>query len=517
MKINFQSRKIVAILSSSAGMVQQATQIVVGFVYRTIFLMVLAKEYFGINGLFTHILQMFSITELGIGVALMYSMHKYYAKQDMDMIRGLITFYKKVYRLVALAVLLLGLCFFPFINSVVDVSQVPADVNIGRVYFLFLIQSVVGYLYIYKRSILEASQKQYIDYLFNSLVLIIGYVVRTAALLIWKNFELLLLLGIASDILMEWTFYLWVGHRYRDVFNGKGSVPREEKREIYKNTAGLMCHKIGTIVVASTDSIILSKYVSLAAVGIYSNYVTLVSAVYGLTAKAFFGLQPTVTNYVVANSREDSRELYFKILYINMWLACFTTVCLYLLLNPFIGEIWLDKSFLFSREVVMLICFQHYLQMARLTTHCFISSCGLFNRDKIRPLVESIINLTISVLLVKRMGIVGVFVGTCVSGLVTYFWREPYLILHKTLGGGYGKHLLTMFFWTVLTVAMCLLGDAALRQIPDSVVGFTVKLLAAGIGSNLLILLLTFRSEGFRYVWNMLAGILRNRGIEESD
>ena len=349
------------------------------------------------------------------------------------------------------------------------------------------------------------------------MVLIVGYVVRTAALLVWKNFELLLLLGIASDVLMESAFYFWVSRRYREVFDGKGSVPNEEKREIYKNTVGLMCHKIGTIIVTSTDSIILSKYVSLAAVGIYSNYVTLVSAVSGLATKAFWGLQPTVTNYVVANSKEDSRELYFRILYINMWVASFTTVCLYLLLNHFIGQIWLDESFLFSKGVVMVICLQHYLQMSRLTPECFTSSCGLFNRDKVRPLVESLINLSVSVILVKRIGIAGVFVGTCVSGLLTYFWRQPYLILRKTLNGGYGRHMLSMVFWTVLTFAMCLLGDFALRGVPTTVMGFVVKLCAAGIGSNLVILLLTFRSEGFRYVWNILMGILRRRSTEEQD
>lgn len=517
MNINLKSRKIIAILSSSAGMIQQIVQVVAGFIYRTIFLMVFAKEYFGINGLFTNILQMFSLAELGIGTALLYSLHKHYASQDMEMIRGLISFYKKVYRQVAVAVLVLGVCFYPFIGSVVDISEVPADVNLGRVYFLFLIQSVVGYLFAYRRSILEANQQQYIDYLFSSVVLIVGYIIRTAVLLAWKNFEILLLLGIVSDILMEWFFFLWIGRRHSEVFAGKGTVSKEEKREIYKNTAGLMCHKVGTIVVTSTDSIVLSKYVSLAAVGIYSNYVTLVSAVSGVVNRAFYGIQPTITNYVVANSKEASRGLFFRMLYINMWVASFTTVCLYLLLNPFIGEIWLDDSFLFSREVVMLICLQHYMQVAKLTPGCFVNGCGLFDRDKIRPLIEAAINLVVSIILAKEIGIAGVFVGTCVSGLCTYFWRQPYLVLRKTLGGGYGKYWLDMLFWTVLTVAICLLGDIGFRWLPDTVPGFILKLLAAGIGSNLLIFLLTFRSEGFRYLWGILVGFLQTRRTGEEN
>ena len=505
------NRKLVAVLSSSAGMIQQVTQIAAGFAYRTIFLMVLAKEYFGINGLFTNILQMFSLTELGIGTALMYSMHKYYACRDMEMMRGLIRFYKKVYRLVALAVLTLGLCFYPFIGSVVNTAEVPADVNLGRVYFLFLLQSVVSYLYAYKRSVLEATQKQYVDYLFSSAVLIVGYTVRTAALLIWKNFELLLILGIACDVVMEGTFYHWVSRRNREYFVGKATLPREEKLEVYKNTLGLMCQKVGYIIVTSTDNIILSKYVSLAAVGIYSNYVTLVSAVSGFATRIFWGIQSTVTSFVVANSKEASRELFFRVIYVNMWIASFTTVCLYLLLNSFIGDIWLDGSFVFGKEVVMMICLQHYIHMAHLGPNSFISACGLFKRDKLRPLIESAINLSVSVVLAKRIGIAGVFVGTCVSALLTYVWRDPYLVLHKTLKGGFGRYWLLMLQWTVLTVSMCVLGDVTLSGIPGTLPGFVLKLLAALLGSNLAILLLTCRSDDFRYVWGIATGFLRSK------
>ena len=514
-KINLRSRKIVAVLSSSAGIIQQIAQVVGGFAYRTIFLMVLAKEYFGINGLFTNILQLFSLTELGVGTALMYSLHKHYASRDMEMIQGLVAFYRKVYRIVAAAIMILGVSFYPFIEFVVDVSEVPPDVNLGRIYFLFLIQYVVGYLFAYRRSVLEVNQQQYVDYLVSSAILLVGYVVRTIALVLWKNFEVLLILGISCDILLEWCFYLWIGRRHSDVFCGKGSVTKEEKREIYKNTVGLICHKIGTIVVTSTDSIVLSKYVSLAAVGIYSNYITLLTAVSGVVSRVFYGLQPTITNYIVERPREESQKLLFRILYINMWATSFTTVCLYLLLNPFIGQIWLDETFVFGQEVVLLLCLQHYIQLSRLTSGCFVNGCGLFSRDKVRAIIESIINLWVSIVLAKKIGIAGVFAGTCISGMLTYYWRQPYLVFRHYLGRGLAKYWMTMAFWFGLTTAMCLLGELAFRWIPDTFWGFVMKMLVAGIGSNLMILLVTFRSEGFRYLWEILEGVLRKKNGSE--
>lgn len=510
MKDNLKSRKIIAIFSSSASIIQQISQILGGFVYRTIFLMILAKEYFGISGLFTNILQMFSLAELGIGSALLYSMHKNYATQDLDVIRGLVQFYKKVYALIALVVMALGLAFYPFIDQVLDISEVPADVNLGRVYFLFLVQSVIAYLFAYRRAILRANQRQYVDSLLNSIILIMGYITRIGVLWIWRNFEIHLLIGIMCDILMEYCFFGWIGRCYPEVFRGNCILPIEEKKEIYRNTVGLLCHKIGTIVVKSTDSVVLSKYISLAAVGIYANYVILVSAISGLVSRAMYALQPTITNFVVSKSATDSKALFFRIVYVNMWITSFTTVCLYLLLNPFI-ELWLDETFLFDKAVVFLICIQYFLQTSSHAGGVFIASCGLFNRDKIRPLIESAINLTVSVILVKQIGIAGVFIGTCISGLLTYYWRQPYLVLKNTFDGGYGKYWGVTCFWTLLTFSMCILGDIVFLWIPDTGFGFVLKMLTAGLGSNAVILLLTFRSEGFRYLWGIVKGILNKR------
>lgn len=516
MKFNLKSRKITAILSSSAGVVQQLTQVFGGFIYRTIFLMILDKAYFGITGLFTNILQMFSLTELGIGVALVYSLHKHYANQNMDVVRGLVKFYKRVYWLIAGIVMTLGICFYPFIELVVDISEVPPEVNLGRVYFLFLAQSVVGYLFAYRHSVLAVRQQQYLTSLFSSVTLIAGYIIRTVLLVTWKNYELLLFVGIACDILMEWLFFLWIGHHNKDVLEGPSELPQSEKTEIYRNTLGMMCHKVGSIVVTSTDNIVLSKYVSLAAVGIYSNYLTLISAISGLVNRIFYAIQPTVTNYVVSNTKEDNKILFFKLLHINLWVASFTTVCLYLLLNPFIGTVWLDQSFVFSRSVVAVICLQYFIQITTTTAGTYVSSCGLFHRDKIRPLIESAVNLSVSIIFTKKIGIAGVFVGTCVSGIFTYYWRQPYLVFHNVLGSGLVRYWMTMFGWFALTVGMCLFGDWLFPYIGNTLWGFVLKLLIAVLGSNAVIIVFTFRSEGFRYLLNMLLGFLGIRKNEEA-
>lgn len=513
MDFNKRSRNANAMLASVSGLIQQLVQVFGNFIYRTVFLMILSKEYLGINGLFSNILQLFSLAELGIGSAILYSMYKPFAQQDTEKISALVRFYKKVYNTIALVVLLIGICFYPFIGIVVDVSEVPSDVNLTVVYFLFVLQSVSSYLFVYKQSLLTADQRQYIVSLFNSGLQIFSYVLRIVVLMITKNYVLVLGIDIVSNILLNWIFSRWITNQYSGIFKLKQELPKEEKNHIYKDTSGLLCHKIGTVIVTSTDNIVLSKYISLAAVGIYSNYSTIVLAITNIAIRVLGSLVPTVANYILNKTKAESYGLFKRMLFVNMWISSFTTVCLYTLLNPFI-ELWLDGSYLMSQSVVVWICLQHYLQVSRLTANNFINGCGLFMRDRVRPLFESVVNLIVSVVLAKKIGIAGVFIGTCVSGMLTYFWREPYLLYKNYFEDGYWQYWKIQAGWLVLTAIMCWAGNQMFSMFAVNLGSFVLMLLLALVVPNGVILLVTYRTEECRYfrgfVSRKLSG-LRNR------
>ncbi len=510
MDYNNHSRKANAMLTSGAGLIQQALQIIGNFAYRTVFLLFLSKEYLGIQGLFSNILQLFSLAELGIGSAILYSMYKPFASRDTEKISALIHFYSKVYNLLAVLVLGLGICFYPFIGSVVNLSEIPGDVNLTVVYFLFVAQSVVSYLFVYKQSILTADQRNYMVSLFSSGLLLASYAVRIIVLVCTRHFELVLLSDIVVSLLLNWGFSIWITRKYSGVFREKPKLSREDKAEIFKNTGGLLCHKIGTIVVTSTDNIVLSKYVSLVAVGIYSNYATIVSAITNLVNRVLASLVPTITNYILTKPKEDSYDLFRKLLFLNLWLASFTTVCLYLLLNPFI-ELWLDRTFLLPQMAVTWICIQHYLQVSRITANNFVTGCGLFMRDKIRPLIESVLNIAISVVLAKAIGIAGVFIGTCVSGLCTYYWREPYLVFKNYFVKGFWKYWAAQVVWMCMTIALCWGGTVLFAKIGAGLPNFLLKILIATVVPNVLIAILTIRTRECRYYTDMLIKAVRSR------
>lgn len=510
MDFNEHSRKVNALLVSASGLIQQVVQILGNLIYRTIFVKFLSEEYLGIQGLFSNILQLFSLAELGIGSAILYSMYKPFAEHDSKKISALVRFYSKVYNLLAVLVLVMGICFYPFIGSIVDVSEVPGDVNLTLVYFLFVLQSVVSYLFVYKQSLLAADQCNHLVSLFSCGLLVASYVARSIVLAYTRKFELVLLSDIVINLLLNGLFSLWITWRYGSVFKCKEALPREDKAAIFKNTGGLLCHKIGSVVVTSTDNIVLTKFVSLAATGIYSNYSTIVMAITNIANRVLSALTPTIANYILNKEKEESHTLFRYILYGNLWLASFTTICLYLLLNPFI-EVWLNSSFLLSKTVVAWICMQHYIQVARLTANIYVNSCGLFMRDRIRPLIESVLNIVISVVLAKTIGITGVFIGTCVSGACTYFWREPYLVYKNYFQKGQWQYWLTQIAWLLLTVAMCAVGDWAFAAVPAGLIGFVCKVALAAVVPNAVILLLTFRTEECRYFIGLAGNVIRKK------
>lgn len=503
MDFNKRSRQATALLASSSGILLQLVQILGNFVYRTIFLHFLSVEYLGINGLFTNVLQLFSLAELGIGTAILYSMYAPFARQDTHRIGALIRFYKQIYNFLAALVVVIGLAIYPFIGHLVNASELPADVNLTVIYFLFVARSAASYLFVYKQSLLTADQQNHKISLMNCLLQVASYGIRIAMLAIAKDYHLMLLADVGTGIVFNGAFSIWITRKYRAIFRTTDKLSKEGKKEIFKHTYGLLCHRIGHIVVISTDSIILSKFVSLAAVGLYSNYATVVTAITNVLSKLLYDLVPSVANYVVTKTKEESYVLFRRVLFVNLWLSSFTTVCLFLLLDSFV-ILWLGEDYLLPLTTVIMICMQHYMQSARLTANTFIESCGLFHKDKIRPLIESALNLIVSIVLVIKVGITGVFIGTVVSGLLTYFWRQPYLIHKHFFQKSTFRYWMIQLFWAGLTAAICVGGHFLFSLLGNGFVPFLVKILLAVIVPNLVILLFTFYTDDFRYAVNIL-------------
>ena len=117
------------------GILMKIYQILLPFAIRTIIMYTIGVEYLGLNSLFTSILQVLNLAELGVGSAMIFSMYKPIAEDDSITICALMALYRLYYRIIGGVILVAGLVLTPFIPKLIS-GSVPPDMNIYILYLL---------------------------------------------------------------------------------------------------------------------------------------------------------------------------------------------------------------------------------------------------------------------------------------------------------------------------------------------------------------------------------------------
>lgn len=446
------SRTTKSIKNLAVGTAGHMLHYLVTFIARRVFVMVLAVEYLGLNGLFTNILSMLSLMELGIGGAISFSLYKPLAFGEKGKIKALMQFYKKAYSIIGALVLGIGLLLLPVLPFLIgeDTSIVP---HIGLIYALFVINSAASYLVSYKRTILIADQKSYIDNIYHYGFQILLSVSQMVVLLLTKNYILFLLVMIAMTILENFIIGRRVNREYPYLKDDTATVAMDadERVIIKKNVFALTLHKIGSVAVNGTDNILIVKFVSLASAGLYSNYLMITNALGKILNILYNSLTASVGNLVAEKDAEASRELFEQIQTITYWIFGFCSISLMLLFNPFI-TLWLGPEFTFKPSVVFVIALNFYLTGMLKPVRTFYSSMGLFWYDRYKPLFEAGINLFASIVLAKKFGLIGVLIGTTISSITTICWFEPYVLFRFGFRSSVVKYFLDYILHGLITL-----------------------------------------------------------------
>lgn len=398
------------------------------FLVRMVFVKTLPIEYLGVNGLFSNILVMLSLAELGIGPAIVYSLYKPLAYGDIETVKSIMRLFKKVYVAVGGIILVLGLALFPFLdNFIKDGQSVP---QVHYFYLVFLLNTVISYLWTYKRSLLIADQKQYVVNIYQAAVQVLVAVLQIVFLLIFADYWCFIILMLVGTVLENFSIARKADKEYPYLNEASEALDLEIKQQIVKNTKAMICHKIGGMVVFSSSNLVLSKFAGLAAVGLYSNYYMVIAALNTFAAKFFESITASIGNLMVLE--ESSKKIKaFKITeFITALQAAICFCGLYVLFNPFV-ELWVGKAYLFDEVIVAAMAFSFYLTYMRKAVLMFRDACGLYWNDRYKPLAESVINLTASIYLTIHYGVIGVVIGGIISTLLTCFWVEPYVLFNN--------------------------------------------------------------------------------------
>lgn len=487
-----------------ASMSSNIVTIIIGLVAQALFIKILGVDYLGLNGLFTNIISMLGIVELGVGSAIIYNLYKPIANKNIEEIKSLMKFYKKSYHLIAFIVLIIGLVITPFLPLLIE--EVTVNVNITLIYLLFLIDIVASYFLSYKRSILYANEKNYIVNLIHIGYTILLNVSQLLLLYFTKNYYLYLGVKIVVRIIENLIITMIANKMYPYlVDNNVKELDKNIEKDIFTKVKALFFHKIGGFIVLGTDNIIISKYLGLAAVGLYSNYYLVINAVQTLFYQALTALTPSVGNMLVKESKEKIFDVFKKVRFMNFWISTFTSISILLIMQSFI-TIWIGKKFLLPIVVLIVLVFNFYQNMMRTTYQTFKEAAGIFYEDRFVPLFESIINIAVSIILVKLIGLPGVFIGTIISGLVLWLYSYPKYVYKKLFDRNVSNYYLETFGYIILFSVIAVISYITSINInfTNIYLEFISNVLISVLLPNLLLLIIFIKNDNLKYYLNFI-------------
>lgn len=495
----------------------QLLGIIISFVARIVFLRCLNEEYLGLNGLFSNILTIFSLVELGVGPAMNFALYKPLAEHDTERVKSLMALYRKAYVAIGCAIAVIGLAFTPWYTILMD--EVPDIPNLTLIYWLFAANTVVSYFFSYKRALIICDEKRYIATIYRYGFYVLLNVAQIIVLLLTRNYILFLVLQVLFTLLENVGISRKADKMYPYLREKKAEpLPKETVGGIKKNIGAMVFHKIGGMVVMSTDNLILSRYVGLVAVGLYSNYFLITDALNKVIGQLFDSVIASVGNLNASDTAEDRIKLertFNRTFFANAWIYGFCACCLWALFNPFIS-LWLGDKLLFDDFTVLIIVINFYLTGMRKATQTFRSATGAFYYDRYKPIAESAINIIASIILAKCMGTAGVFLGTIVSTVTTCIWVEPYVLYKHVFHKSARRYAIMFLIYMSVTIMACALTSllAGMIQAGNAFWAFVLKAIICLTVPNLLFFALSFRTDGFRYFTALAVRVLRGRGAK---
>ena len=489
------------------SIVGQSIYLLINFISRMVFVKILGTEYLGLNGLFSNILSILSLADLGIGAAIVYSMYKPLAEKNEVKLKALMRLYKQAYISIGVLILVLGTCLTPFLEFFINgIPQIP---YINIIYVLYVLNSGLSYFFSYKRSFLIADQKKYIESFYHYLFYLLRNILQIIILLYTKNFLSFLGIQILSTLLENIIISRKVNQLYPFI-KGKNNteLDSKERNTILKNVKAMVLHKVGSVVVVGTDNLLISKFVGIVEVGLYSNYLLIINALNQIYGMIFQSLTASVGNLGVTEKKEKSIFIFNCIDLFGFWIYAFSSICLIILFNPFIN-IWLGKEYQLQMSIIMLIVISFYLTGRRKSVLTFKDALGLFWYDRHKSLYESGINLFISIILAKFIGMEGVLLGTIISTLLTCFWIEPYVLYKYGFRGSVKSYFRKYGFYTTIMIIVGTVTWIISNLILDyTLLGFLGKLIVCVAIPNSLFLAVFWRTKEFQYLFNIIRPII---------
>lgn len=425
------------------GFAQKAITLLLPFVARTVLIKVLGGEYLGLSGLFTSLLSILSLVELGVSNAIISSMYKAVAENDEKTICALMLFFKKAYRVIGIIILIVGVVIIPFLPHFIK-GDVPADINVYYLYIIYLFNTVVSYfLFAYKNCLFAAYQRNDVNSRVQLICLIAQNVVQIILLILFKNYYIYAVIIPIFTITTNVAIAFLAKKAYPQ-FSCKGTLTKETKSDLNEKVVGLMVAKISVTIRSSIDSLFVSLFLGLMQVAIYSNYFYIATAVSGLILIIEPALVAGVGNSLVTESKEKNYNDMLKFTFILQWIVSFCSICVLCLTQSFMN-LWVGLEYMLNDTMALLCAIYVFVVGICLIRSIYTQALGLWWKFKLLSFIDVFVNVILNYFLGKYFGAYGILAATIVDiAFVSIPWAT-YIFFKNSFGKQYFKNYIWLY------------------------------------------------------------------------
>lgn len=502
-----------AVLNMGVSGGSAVLKIILGFISRTIFIHILGTELLGLNGLLTSILTTLSLAEMGIGNAIVYSLYHPISTKNWAVVKSIMKLYRTIYRILACIVLVIGVSLIPFLSLI---AGKPVE-NMTLYYCILLFNSVASYLLTYNRSLIIANERNYIVDTVDFLSYLATVLLQIITLFLWKNYSCYLMIQVVFTIVGNVFLTIIVRKNYSETFkNVKNSkIPDTVIIKLKRNVIGTFANKVGDVAVNGTGNILISMFINLVTVGLYSNYQLVIASVQAVMFNISNAMTSTIGNIVAINKdEEDGTKLFFKHQFMIYTMVFFASAFILGSL-PYFIKLWIGGKYIMPDYVIIMMVEIFVINTLRFTCFVFLDAYGLAYEQRLKPFLEAILNLSLSIILLVlfKMGILSILISSAVTSFFVATVYEAYVVFHfgfkKSVVLFYKKYFRIIVEIT-LNLIMVYFATRAIKifQLNDMIL-FLLSLLEVFVVTSAIYLLFNLKKVEFKQLLTQAVGRIK--------
>lgn len=499
------------IKNSAASLIYKIVHMFVQFVMRTAFIYFLGNEYTGISGLFTDILQVLSVMELGLDSSMVYALYKPLVHKDEKRISALLLFYKKAFFVIGIMVLVGGAALLPFLDNIVhDVPNISE--NIKGIFLIYVMTSAFSYLLIYRVVLLRADQQSRIISNWNSLVDLAECLIEVVLVALLRNFYAYLGVRFIAAIMRNVLLSIITVRRYPNFFNNSlERLPKEEKKTLFRDLSCITIYNLSGVVINSTDSIFISVFAGTVQVAVIGNFTLIINSVSTAIGQVVNASKASIGNLAATSSKDKQEKIFNRMNFALFWIACVVCTCFISLLNLFVGSIWFEESYKIAESIIAVMVINFFIAIMVLPVESFRTANGIFAQGWYRPAIMAILNILLDIYMGSRWGIMGIFLATSISRVLTQVWFDPYLVYKLVFKKSVKDYYIKYVIYVLVTVLSCITAAILCHavHVTNRFIDFAGRMLIAGIIPNIYICIFFHGTEEFTYYRKILRKLWR--------